>query len=135
MKSRNATGPRAKSAELLGTNTCDHSRLPLGSRNQDVQAPPAAFLAQRTEIEAWVTVCILSVTDTDHHYIALVALHVFQRFHEERLVGGGEIRERKNVRALFKSFLHGTLDSLLLLRIHGNNPERPVRKLSEMFND
>jgi hypothetical protein len=84
---------RAPHIDILGQERADQGELLARARDRDIQPALAALLVERAKVHQYSPRPIAPVADADNDHIALVALHIFQIFHEERL-GARLVEER-----------------------------------------
>ena len=82
-----AGGPGSAEVYVGVADRTYHQHLFAGAGDRDVQPPFAALPVQRAEVHRELPLPVAGVADRKDDHVALIALHVFQILHENRLRG------------------------------------------------
>ena len=85
-QSLDTLGRRAAQVYLAGCHRREHHHLVAGTRDSHVQTALAARVVERSEVHRHIAVLVGSVAYREEDDVALIALHVLQVLHEDRLV-------------------------------------------------
>ena len=97
-----------------------------GSRDSNIKTSPAAFSIKRAEIQCYLSIFVLSVSDREEDNVPLIPLNIFQILYKDRFLWRhGDLLQ---VRPYCKQISEQVFNKRLLISVESDDTDTPFRQ-------